>query len=132
MFEVLTGTGLAASAGLNAYIPLLIVGLLARFTDLFDLPDPWQWLSNGWVIAIMAVLLVVEVVADKVPVLDHINDVLQTAIRPAAGGLVFGAGAAPPTATAAKRLSANPANADLAKCFTPLLVSYRGSLAARR
>ena len=93
MFEVLTGTGLAASAGLNAYIPLLTVGLLARFTDLFDLPDPWQWLANGWVIAIMAVLLVVEVVADKVPVLDHINDLLQTVVRPASGGLVFGAGA---------------------------------------
>jgi len=99
VFEVLTGTGLAASAGLNAYIPLLIVGLLSRFTDLFDLPDTWQWLSNGWVLVIMAALLAVEVVADKVPVLDHINDVLQTAVRPAAGGLAFGAGTSADTVT---------------------------------
>lgn len=99
MFEVLTGTGLAASAGLNAYIPLLILGLLGRYTDLVDLPSGWAWLGNGWVIAIMAVLLVVEVVADKVPVVDHINDVVQTVVRPTAGGLAFGAGSSSETVT---------------------------------
>ncbi|MBB5824629.1 DUF4126 domain-containing protein [Micromonospora carbonacea] len=99
MFEVLTGTGLAASAGLNAYIPLLTMGLLARYTDLIDLPGGWQWLGNGWVVAILAVLLTVEVVADKVPVLDHVNDVVQTVVRPTAGGLAFGAGATSETVT---------------------------------
>jgi hypothetical protein len=97
--EFLTGTGLAASAGLNAWIPLLVVGLLARYTDLLTLPAGWEWLTNGWVLAILAVLLVVEVVADKIPVLDSVNDVLQTVIRPASGGLVFGAGTSAETAT---------------------------------
>ncbi|MEV4120710.1 DUF4126 domain-containing protein [Micromonospora sp. NPDC049645] len=99
MFEVLTGTGLAASAGLNAYIPLLILGLLGRYTDLIDLPSGWAWLGNGWVIAIMAVLLAVEMVADKVPVVDHVNDVVQTVVRPTAGGLAFGAGSSSETVT---------------------------------
>ncbi|MFY1596112.1 DUF4126 domain-containing protein [Micromonospora sp. WMMD737] len=99
MLEVLTGTGLAASAGLNAYIPLLTMGLLARYTSLIDLPGGWQWLGNGWVIAILAVLLVVEVVADKVPVVDHVNDVVQTVVRPTAGGLAFGAGSSSETVT---------------------------------
>ena len=99
MFEALTGAGLAASAGLNAYIPLLTMGLLARFTDLIDLPSGWQWLSNGWVIAILVVLLAVEVVADKVPVIDHVNDVVQTVVRPTAGGLAFGAGSSSETVT---------------------------------
>lgn len=99
MLEALTGTGLAASAGLNAYIPLLIMGLMARFTDAIDLPSGWQWLSNGWVIAILAVLLAVEVVADKVPIVDHANDVVQTVVRPTAGGIVFGAGSSSQTAT---------------------------------
>ncbi|MFC8848882.1 MULTISPECIES: DUF4126 domain-containing protein [unclassified Micromonospora] len=99
MFEVLTGSGLAASAGLNAYIPLLTMGLLARYTDLIDLPTGWQWLGNGWVVAILAVLLTVEVVADKVPVLDHVNDVVQTVVRPTAGGLAFGAGSTSETVT---------------------------------
>ncbi|MCM0674078.1 DUF4126 domain-containing protein [Micromonospora phytophila] len=99
MLEVLTGTGLAASAGLNAYIPLLTMGLLARYTSLIDLPAGWQWLGNGWVIGILAVLLAVEVVADKVPVVDHVNDVVQTVVRPTAGGLAFGAGSSSETVT---------------------------------
>ena len=99
MLEALTGTGLAASAGLNAYIPLLIMGLMARFTDAIELPSGWQWLSNGWVIAILALLLAVEVVADKVPLVDHANDIVQTVVRPTAGGIVFGAGSSSQTAT---------------------------------
>jgi hypothetical protein len=99
VLEVLTGTGLAASAGLNAYIPLLTMGLLARFTDTIDLPTGWSWLSGGWVLVILAILLAVEVVADKVPVVDHVNDVVQTVVRPTAGGLAFGAGSSSETVT---------------------------------
>lgn len=99
--EWLTGLGLAGAAGLNAYIPLLAMGLLARFTDLVNLPAGWAWLENGWVILIVAVLLVVEVVADKIPALDSINDVIQTFVRPTAGGIVFGAGTSAETAAVA-------------------------------
>ena len=92
MLELITGTVLAASAGLNAYIPLLGLGLLSRFTSLVDLPDAWAWLANEWSLAVIAVLLIIELIVDKVPALDSINDVLQTAVRPAAGGLAFSAG----------------------------------------
>ena len=67
--ELLTGFGLATAAGLNAYIPLLALGLLSRFTDLVTLPHGWAWLENGWVM-IVAALLAVEIVADKIPALD--------------------------------------------------------------
>ncbi|MHA0288510.1 DUF4126 domain-containing protein [Mycobacterium sp. C3-094] len=96
--ELLTGFGLASAAGLNAYIPLLALGLLARFTDLVTLPPAWAWLENGWVMAIVAVLLAVEIVADKVPALDSVNDTIQTLVRPTAGGIVFGSGTAAQTA----------------------------------
>jgi hypothetical protein len=96
--ELLTGLGLASAAGLNAYIPLLAMGLLARFTNLVNLPHGWAWLENGWVLTIVAVLLAVEVVADKIPALDSVNDVVQTVVRPTAGGIVFGAGTAAQTA----------------------------------
>jgi Domain of unknown function (DUF4126) len=99
VLEALTGTGLAASAGLNAYIPLVIMGGMARFSDAVQLPPGWQWLSNGWVLLILSILLAIEVVADKIPVVDHVNDVVQTVVRPTAGGIVFGAGAASHTAT---------------------------------
>jgi hypothetical protein len=92
VLEALTGAGLATSAGLNAYIPLLAIGVLTRYTDVVSLPAGWNWLSNGWVILILGVLLAIEVVADKVPVLDSANDVVQTVVRPTAGGLAFGAG----------------------------------------
>ena len=96
--ELMTGFGLATAAGLNAYIPLLALALLGRFTDLITLPHGWSWLENGWVIAIVAILLVVEIVADKVPALDSVNDVVQTFVRPTAGGIVFGSGTAAQTA----------------------------------
>ena len=96
--ELLTGFGLATAAGLNAYIPLLALGLLGRFTHLVTLPHGWTWLENGWVMAIVAVLLVVEVVADKIPALDSVNDAIQTFVRPTAGGIVFGSGTAAQTA----------------------------------
>jgi hypothetical protein len=90
--ELLTGFGLATAAGLNAYIPLLLLGLLSRFTDLVTLPHGWAWLENGWVMTIVGILLAVEIVADKIPALDSINDTIQTFVRPTAGGIVFGSG----------------------------------------
>lgn len=99
--ELMTGFGLASAAGLNAYIPLLSMGLLGRFTDLVNLPPAWAWLENGWVIAIVAALLVVEVVADKIPALDTVNDTIQTFVRPTSGGIVFGSGTAAQTAAVA-------------------------------
>ena len=99
--ELLTGFGLATAAGLNAYIPLLALGLLSRFTDLVTLPAGWAWLENGWVMAIVAVLLAVEIVADKIPALDSVNDTIQTFIRPTAGGIVFGSGTAAQTSAVA-------------------------------
>lgn len=99
MLELLTGTGLATAAGLNAYIPLLVIGLLDRYTKLIDLPSAWSWLSNGWVLLILAVLLAIEFVADKVPVVDSVNDVVQTVVRPTAGGMAFAAGSGSETVT---------------------------------
>lgn len=99
--ELMTGFGLASAAGLNAYIPLLSMGLLGRYTNLIHLPHAWSWLENGWVIAIVAVLLIVEIVADKIPALDSINDSIQTFVRPTSGGIVFGSGTAAQTAAVA-------------------------------
>lgn len=95
--ELLTGIftafGLSASAGLNAYIPLLIVGLVARYTDLLALSKPWDTLANPWIILLLCGLVIVEMLADKVPAVNHINDVIQTIIRPTAGAIAFAASA---------------------------------------
>lgn len=87
-----TAFGLSASAGLNAYIPLLTIALVDRLTNgLIDLQGPWVWLSSWWTIGVLAVLLVIEVLADKIPAVDTINDVIQTVVRPAAGAILFAA-----------------------------------------
>ncbi len=91
MIEVLAAFGLSAATGLNAYLPLLIVGLLARFTDLVTLSSPWNTLENPWVLGVLGVLLVIEMTADKIPAVDTVNDAINTIIRPTAGAILFAA-----------------------------------------
>ncbi len=86
-----TAFGLSTSAGLNAYIPLLVVALLARLTPLVTLSEPYDALSSWWAIGTLAVLLTVEILVDKVPAADTVNDIIQTFIRPAAGAILFAA-----------------------------------------
>lgn len=85
--DVLSGIALAAPAGLNAYIPLLGVALAERFGWL-TLREPFDIMGEWWMIALIAVLLLVEIFADKVPAIDHVNDAVQTFVRPAAGGIL--------------------------------------------
>ena len=92
LFGIGTAFGLSTSAGLNAYIPLLLVSVLTRF-GILDLQEPYTVLGNIWVIAVVSVLLLVEVFVDKIPAVDTVNDVVQTAVRPAAGALLFAANA---------------------------------------
>lgn len=89
MIAVLTGMGLSAAAGLNAYIPFLIVALISRFTDVIALPAEFAWIESWWAIGIASVLLLAEVVLDKIPAVDTVNDAVQTFIRPSVGGLIF-------------------------------------------
>jgi hypothetical protein len=84
---VLTGIGLAAPAGLNAYIPLLVLALADRATTRVTLTAPYDVLSSNLGIAILIVLLTVEVAVDKIPGVDHINDLIQSFVRPAAGAI---------------------------------------------
>lgn len=90
---ILTAFGLSASAGLNAYIPLLIVALLAKFTTLIKLNRPWDALTNWWIIGLLVVLSLIEFFADKIPAVNHANDVIQTFVRPTAGAVLFAASA---------------------------------------
>jgi hypothetical protein len=91
--DVFTAFGLAASAGLNAYLPLLVVSLLAKFTDLIQLSKPWDTLESWWVIGILLVLSTIEFFADKIPAVNHVNDIIQTFVRPVAGAILFAASA---------------------------------------
>jgi uncharacterized membrane protein len=74
--EVLLGIfsafGLSASAGLNAYIPLLVVGVLAHYTDWITLNSPWDLLANPWILILLGILVIIEMLADKFPAVNHV------------------------------------------------------------
>lgn len=86
--DLLTSLGLAIPAGLNAYIPLLSIAVAQR-AGLLELRTPYDIMGSWWVIAVLAVLLAIEMLADKIPAVDSVNDVIQTVLRPAAGGIAF-------------------------------------------
>ena len=90
---IFSAFGLSASAGLNAYIPLLVVAFLAKFTNLIHLSSPYDALTSWWAIGVLLFLSLIEFFADKIPAVNHINDIIQTVIRPAAGAIAFAASA---------------------------------------
>jgi hypothetical protein len=89
--DIAGAMGLSASAGLNAYLPLLVLALAARYTSLIQLNEPWDVMTSGWVIAALAVLLLIEMTVDKIPLVDTVNDGIQTVGRPLAGAVLFAA-----------------------------------------
>ena len=78
---------------MNAYLPLLIVALVGRFTDWIRLNEPFDVLTSWWVIGVLVVLTTIEILADKIPVVDTANDTIQTFVRPVAGAILFAANA---------------------------------------
>ncbi|MGD0612896.1 MAG: DUF4126 domain-containing protein [Anaerolineales bacterium] len=93
LFGIFSAFGLSASAGLNAYIPLLVIGVIAHYTDWIKLSSPYDLLANPWILILIGILLIIEMLVDKIPAVNHINDILQTVVRPAAGAIVFAASA---------------------------------------
>jgi hypothetical protein len=83
-----TALGLSTAAGLNAYIPLLTVGLLSRYTDLIELPAPWDRLGDPLVLGIVGVVGVADFIGDKVPIVDHVLQVIGTVVAPVVGGVL--------------------------------------------
>lgn len=94
LLGIFSAFGLSASAGLNAYIPLLVVGVIAHyFPNTLKLAQPFDLLANPWILILLGILVIIEMVADKVPAVNHINDIIQTIVRPAAGAIAFAASA---------------------------------------
>jgi hypothetical protein len=67
---------------------LLILALADRATDRITLHAPYDALSSNVGIAVLVVLLTIEITVDKIPGVDHLNDIVQSFVRPAAGAIV--------------------------------------------
>lgn len=86
---ILAGVGLAAGSGLNAYLPILILALADRFTNVIDLDTPWDIFSSFWGLVILLLILPLELIPDKIPRVDHVSDLIHSAVRPAIGAAAF-------------------------------------------
>jgi hypothetical protein len=86
--SILTSAGLGLGAGINAYATLLVFGLVARWQPAIFHGELARFFATTPVLIILAVLYLVEFVADKFPTVDHVWDVIHTIIRPIAGALV--------------------------------------------
>jgi len=89
--EWLIALGLGIAAGTNAYIPLILLGSIARWTNLITLPDGWQWLESPWTLGVLATLIVLDMVAQRFPGVATVSDIFQTALRPTAAGIAVSA-----------------------------------------
>ena len=83
-----TALGLSTAAGLNAYLPLLAVGLFQRYTDLISLPAPFDHLGDPLVLGLVAVIGALDFVGDKIPVVDHVLHAVGVAVAPVVGGIL--------------------------------------------
>ncbi len=88
ILAVLLGLSLAASAGLNAFLPLLMLSVAGRFHLAgIDLSGSFGWLSSDLAIIVLAVATVLEIVGDKIPAVDHALHSIGLVVRPVAGWL---------------------------------------------
>ncbi|OLV17620.1 DUF4126 domain-containing protein [Deinococcus marmoris] len=87
---LLSSLGLSGAAGLNAYVPLLVVGLLSRM-GVMHLNEPFNLLSNPWVLLVVGVIGLLDFVGDKIPGIDTVLHLVGGLINTAAGAVLFAA-----------------------------------------
>ena len=73
------------ASGVNAYLCVLMLGLIGRFGDVAVVPEA---LTRTDVLVVAGILVLVEFVADKIPYVDSFWDVISTAIRPTVGVVI--------------------------------------------
>lgn len=84
----LLGLGLSASTGLNTFLPLLLLSAAARFNVAgIELGSRFDWLTSDTAIIVLIIASVAEIIADKIPAVDHFLDSVGTFVRPAAATL---------------------------------------------
>lgn len=82
--SIALGIALAACAGLRAWLPLFAVGLSVRL-GVVPLGDSFRFLGSNTALSVFAIATAVELIADKIPVVDHALDALSTFLKPVAG-----------------------------------------------
>ena len=83
-----TPFGLAFASGLNAYLPLLAFAVSVRWLHLYKVNPSFSFTTQTWFIVALAILTILDLVADKIPLIEHVWNAIHTVVRPIAGALV--------------------------------------------
>ena len=84
---IIWGIALAATAGLRLFMPFLFVGAVGRYGNM-PTPDMLAWTATDAGILLLLIATLLEVLGDKIPIVDHALDVTATFLKPAAGLLL--------------------------------------------
>ena len=79
---------LALTSGINLYLTVLVVGLSLRFNLVTNVPPGLEVLASVPILVAAGVFYVIEFIADKVPLVDSLWDLIHTVIRPAGAILI--------------------------------------------
>jgi hypothetical protein len=82
--------GSAWLSGINLYATVLTLGLLQRY-HLANLPGDLGYLAHAWVLILAGGLCAIQFIADKIPAVDSVWDVIHTFIRIPAGAILAAA-----------------------------------------
>ena len=88
LVHVAMGVALSACAGLRAFLPLFVVGLAGRL-GWVPLSGSFEWLAGWPALVVFGIAVVVELVGDKFPVVDHFLDSMQTVVKPIVGAMLM-------------------------------------------
>lgn len=84
----MTALGLSGASGLNAWLPLLMTGILQR-TGVVDVAPAWDAIGSTPVLIGLAIIFTLDFIGDKVPLIDHALHAVGTIAHPVAGVVLF-------------------------------------------
>ncbi|MFE3796055.1 DUF4126 domain-containing protein [Nocardia tengchongensis] len=85
---VLGAFGLSGAAGLNAWLPLLVVGIADR-AGWIDLGSSYGWLSSTPALIVIGLIFLIDLVGDKIPAVDSVLHGIGTLVAPVSGAILF-------------------------------------------
>jgi hypothetical protein len=85
---LLMGVALSAACGLRAFLPLFLLGIAAHY-DLVALNQSFEWLESTPAIVAFGVAVVIEILGDKFPAVDHFLDSIAVFVKPAAAAIAL-------------------------------------------
>jgi len=86
--QIALGVSLSACAGLRAFLPLLAIGILHRLGYL-NVGQSFEWIGSTPALIVFGTATVIEITADKIPVLDNVLDSIGVFVKPVAGTILF-------------------------------------------